>query len=418
MVNYLQKKSTRIVIFAVLIGSVAIALSPYLFNSISSAAFVNSELLRIKAPITGEVAVTLPEDGEFIAQDRRYSLLEAVAPDRSRLVQFDKQLDANRELIALLNRQLTELDAREADLKKRVDVYDDAMTRQLKEQIKTYTADLVGCRAVRERMKADRDSAKTLAAKDYLSNRSLRGAVSQYQAQAAACDGMAAQLASAKIALDAAGSNIVLREGMDDAPYSRQQLDRMFLRRQEVEREILDAKSKGIELASGLDAERTRLKKASEYDLVLPAGHVVWTVATSPGTAVAEGQTILELADCNKRFVSVEMSERAVSSVTAGASAQVRLVGSRKWVTGEVTQVVGSAAKRDSRLLAAEIPDPGANRFLVEVALPKGALVEKANSRCQIGRLAEVRFNRFNLANLFGGRKNASGSRLADAETR
>jgi hypothetical protein len=37
------------------------------------------------------------------------------------------------------------------------------------------------------------------------------------------------------------------------------------------------------------------------FDMNLPAGYLVWSVQASPGSAIVEGQTILELANCRNR---------------------------------------------------------------------------------------------------------------------
>lgn len=61
---------------------------------------------------------------------------------------------------------------------------------------------------------------------------------------------------------------------------------------------------------------------------------------------------------------------------------------------GEVRQVRGSAARADDRLLAAQVPSPDAGSITVEVGLPQDEAMADRNSFCNIGRLAEVRFQR------------------------
>ena len=144
--------------------------------------------------------------------------------------------------------------------------------------------------------------------------------------------------------------------------------------------------------------ETGRLDRVSHFQLTLPAHHVVWSVAASPGSTVSEGQTVLDLADCEHRFVVVELPEREFEKIKAGTPALVRLIGSNDWTQGPIQQVRGSAARADDRLLAAQVqrPDPGS--ITVEIGLPEDDAQADRNNFCNIGRLAEVRFQRAGFA--------------------
>jgi hypothetical protein len=127
---------------------------------------------------------------------------------------------------------------------------------------------------------------------------------------------------------------------------------------------------------------------------LLHADHVVWSVAASPGATVTEGQTILDLADCVHRFVVVDLPEREFEQIKAGDIAAVRLIGSDDWKLDKVRQVLGSAARTDDRLLAAQIARSTSSSIAVEVELLQDQSDAERNSFCNIGRMAEVRFQR------------------------
>jgi hypothetical protein len=74
----------------------------------------------------------------------------------------------------------------------------------------------------------------------------------------------------------------------------------------------------------------------------------------------------------------------------------VRLIGSDEWTQGQILQVRGSAARADDRLLAAQVQRPDPNSITVEIGLPQAAKSDR-NNFCNIGRLAEVRFQRAGL---------------------
>jgi len=111
--------------------------------------------------------------------------------------------------------------------------------------------------------------------------------------------------------------------------------------------------------------------------------------------------------------VAVELPERDFEQIKAGDQAYVRLIGSDDWKEGEVRQVRGSAARIDDRLLAAQVPSPNAGSITVEIGLPPDEATGDRNNFCNIGRLAEVRFQRVHFVDtlsraLWGGSSKAS----------
>src|SRR4029078_6105945 len=139
---------------------------------------------------------------------------------------------------------------------------------------------------------------------------------------------------------------------------------------------------------------RERLDRMGHADVKRPADHVVWSVLASPGSTVTEGQTVLDLADCTRRFIVVDLPEREFERIKRNAAAEVRLIGSDEWRQGKVRQVMGSAARTDDRLLAAQVPHPTSNNITVEVELVQDPSEAERSVFCNIGRMAEVRFQR------------------------
>ena len=105
---------------------------------------------------------------------------------------------------------------------------------------------------------------------------------------------------------------------------------------------------------------------------------------------------MLDLAACENRFVDVELPERDFEKTKVGAPAIIRLMGSSEWRQGQVLQIRGSAASADDRLMAAQIQrsNQNPNSITVEVDLPPEDSQASRENFCNIGRLAEVRFQR------------------------
>ncbi|WP_164157924.1 HlyD family secretion protein, partial [Sandarakinorhabdus rubra] len=213
----------------------------------------------------------------------------------------------------------------------------------------------------------------------------------QAAASARRCAALADQAEAMAIETTAAGQGLYLAGAAMDAPYADQQRDRLLLRRQELEIIAADAEARLAALALQISAEEQRLARATAFDAVLPAGTVIWSQPAPRGTTVAPGASLIELADCRRRYVEVTLPERRMESILPGERVAVRLIGSEDWLEGRVASAVGAAARRDGAMVAAN-PDKDARALTVLVALPPPASLAR---RCDVGRLAEVRFPRW-----------------------
>jgi hypothetical protein len=95
--------------------------------------------------------------------------------------------------------------------------------------------------------------------------------------------------------------------------------------------------------------------------------------------------------------VVVDLPEREFEQIKPNAPAEVRLIGGDEWRQGNVLRVIGSAARTDDRLLAAQVPHPTSSSITVEVELLQDRSEAEHSGFCNIGRLAEVRFQRSGL---------------------
>ncbi|HEX2655322.1 MAG TPA: HlyD family efflux transporter periplasmic adaptor subunit [Xanthobacteraceae bacterium] len=364
---------------------------PYINYRISASAFVNAELARVAAPIAGRLNQALPHKGDFIERSRALNLIESRSVDRRHLHDLERQFMLAGEQATLARKQLEEIAGADSELQSRMNTYRESMIKRLGNEIAEVEAEKAGCLVEARRRQEMGSRWEQLVIDGTASQMRLTEAQVAQEATSTRCAMAEARGQRLKGELISAQQGIFLRDGANDVPYSQQQRDRLLLRRQELETHVLEGSARASKLATDIAEERGRLDRLGHADL--PQGHVVWSMAASPGSAVTEGQILLDLADCMHRFVAVELPERDFERIRAGDPAYVRLIGSDDWRTGEVRQVRGSAARTDDRLLAAQIPVPIAGSITVEVGLPIDPAVDRS-SFCDIGRLAEVRFER------------------------
>ena len=392
--RFVRARAVRLTLALVFILAGFWAFYPYFIYRVAGSAFVNAELMRIAAPIAGRLTRDLPGKGDFIAHQSKVSLIDSLSPDRTHLLDLGAQYAVAEKRAELERTQLDEVRENDRVLAGRTEAYLAGMVQRLTQELKESTAERAGCLAeLRQRKDIGSRMDKLVQSGLASEIRSAEANASQESA-ATRCEMAGARAERLLVELDAAKNGVFLRDGANDVPYSQQQRDRLLLRKQELQTQLLEDGLRASELGNEITEERARIGRLSHFDLVLPGDHVVWEVAASPGSTVTEGQTLLDLVSCNRRFVAVELPERDFEQIRAGDTAAVRLIGSDEWHQGVVRQARGSAARTDDRLLAAQVPTASSGSITVEVELPpEDAPIEK-NSFCSVGRLAEVRFTR------------------------
>jgi multidrug resistance efflux pump len=409
----IRNRAVRVLLALALIAIGVWAFLPHLAYRIAPAAFVNSELVRVTAPIAGRLSPDLPRRGEIIDRSTTVNMVEALSSDRRHLLDLEQQNAVAKDRAELATRQLTDIAAADRDLQNRIDFYRSGTIQRLDQEVIEAQAEKAACIAENEQRRTVRTRLEELAKSGYTPQVRSSEAFATQEANAGRCEMADARIQRLRVERDSAQKGIFIANGASDVPYSQQQRDRLALRRQELETEILQQTSIAKQLAAEVTEERSRLDRIGHSDVVLPADHVVWSVLASPGSTVTEGQTVLDLADCTRRFVVVDLPEREFEQIKPNAPAEVRLIGSDEWRQGQVRQVMGSAARTDDRLLAAQVPHPTSSSITVEVQLHQDLSEAEHSGFCNIGRLAEVRFQRSglgfvdrmfkSLANLTGG---------------
>lgn len=389
-----RSRRARIVLAAGLAATGGWAFAPYALSEVGGTAWVNAPLTRIASPIAGTVGAGVPEAGSFIARRRRVRLVTARGLDGDALAALLGQQAALVAARDLADRQRGEVSIADAALASHAAAYARAATGQAAAAAVAAQADAAACRAEASASALNSQRMTALAARGFAANAAVERATAAAAAGAARCAALAARALAAAGEARAARAGVYIATGGQDTPYALQQRDRLALRAQELATIAVDTRARLAELGPRIAAARAQLARAAAYDLDLGPSSIVWAVAVAPGSSVAAGAALLDLADCTRRFVEVTLPERRMEVVYPGQPVQVRLIGGDEWATGRVVRTAGAAARRDTAMVAAGDADRDPRALTVEIALPP-ALPAAAGRRCDIGRLAEVRFARW-----------------------
>jgi multidrug resistance efflux pump len=392
--SIISARGVRVAVALLLMGVGIWAFAPYVAYRVSSSAFVNSEISRVRAPIEGYLSSELPRKGKFIDHASTLTLIKSDAADRRRLLDLEGQQAAAKDRSELAQKQLADIAQLDRQLEQRMQAYRGGLVERLGLEIKEAEAERTGCLAEVLQRRDIGTRMQGLAKSGTTSHIRSAEALAKQEATAALCQMAAARVERLKAESISLRKGVYLRDASNDVPYSQQQRERLFLRRQELETEAHRESARALQLTADIAEERARVERLTQYNFSLPPDHVVWSVPASPGSAVTQGQTVIDFADCDHRFVAVELPEREFETIKPGDAASVRLIGSDIWRQGTIRQVRGSAAHEDDRLLAAQVPTPTRGNVTVEVSLPRESAKTASSNFCDIGRLADVRFHR------------------------
>lgn len=384
----LRARKTRILLAVSLIGGGAMGFAPYVLNDVSTRAAINAPLIRLTAAADGTVA-DLPANGHYFDMPAEVRLLN-LSEDTGEVADLKADAELAQAEMALSQRQLAELADQRQTLAARASRFTEAMGARLTADRDSAQADLAGCQAERAEQAAILARTRTLAAQGFVSQAGLQKAEATASMKSSNCSSAAARLRAVQVTRSAAQSNVFIGDSYNDAPYAVQQADRLLLQKQAIEKTLSDATARYRQAT-------LRLKDAlARATYRAPAGTLVWAATASPGAAIRAGEPVLDLIDCRRRFVQVTLPERKAEVIGPGTPADVRMIGSEDWVKGQVVNITGAAGRRKEELLAASTYSlPEDREIMVDVALPPPDPRRLDPARkCDVGRLAEVRFSR------------------------
>lgn len=380
----IRSRPARVLLILSLAVFGAWSFAPYMIGDVSTRAAVNAPIIRLTAVVDGTVP-KLPPVGRYLAKPADVAIV-IPSTDTGDAAQIKADAELATSTLTLAERQLAELASEERRLTGRSRMFSSATAQRLDADLDATGAAARACVLQQAEAAAALARAEKLAATGFLSPAGLERAKSAHALAASNCDAQDARLASIRVMRQAASHGVFLGDSFNDAPYAEQQRDRLLLQRQQLEKVVVEATARRDE------ALRRWAEASARTRYAAPPGTLIWAQLSSPGAAVRAGEPVLDLVDCRRRFVEVALPERRAEAIRNGSKVQVRLIGSDDWQDGRVARVAGAAARRSDLLFAAKMPSLADERQIrVEVTLdtPAQAAPER---RCDIGRLAEVRF--------------------------
>ncbi|BAZ18805.1 hypothetical protein NIES4071_106900 (plasmid) [Calothrix sp. NIES-4071] len=376
------------------------------FSQISSVqAFVNGEIIFVRAPIPGELSLKTEkiklsnqlEKGTEIGtikstvENPRVSVLTIDSSQlKTRLQDVKQQISGVRQQIA--NRsELMKLFKQQTDIQKNL------QRDHARQQIKQYEEQQSQSQAVRKLALAEAQRYNLLSKEGVVSRSKVESEIATALQAEGKVKEIQSQIEQAKLAEKATKAGLQL-EGTRTLSYPE---TRVY----ELEVELTDLKQQEKNLEKQLQSIQSQLVSTSkelqvqQKVLVLaPTTGVVWSIDTQPQEKVEANKSIIELLNCNNLWVEAFVSETDANKLVIGQTASITLSGLKntQW-NGQVETIRAGTGRIEVGKYVVEPPPEIARRQLpVRVATVRIKVDWQKNKSksdfCLAGRSVDVRF--------------------------
>jgi multidrug resistance efflux pump len=404
-------RNLRIIAAVALTGAVIWATAPYATSYVSSQAVVNAPLNTVLSPMQGYIAQRSPAAGTGVAAGAPLVVTEVEERDHRYLEDLRARLVLLGENLASAEIEASKLAAMEEMLSARIRNYRTRTLERLDAGRREAEAALTAAKAARVNAAATLLRAEALVRQGHATASRADADAAAHAEAVAEVSRLNARLERVGIELAAAEAGTFVQEGWNDVPYSQQRLDEIVLKLAALgtERQRNHAEHAAIERQ--ISIEQQLIAQRETFSPVAPSAGVIWKQSGAVGETVVPGDILVQMVNCDARFVEVTLAERHFGDIAPGDTARVRLKGGGESVSARVTAVLGAGAKFDHPRLAASVVVPKPDQLRVLVSLQGTALDAGPGAFCHVGRTAEVRFERRDLS-LMRGMAQSFGEQL------
>jgi multidrug resistance efflux pump len=395
-------RNLRILAAVALGGAVIWATAPYATSYVSSQAVVNAPLNTVLSPMQGHITRRSPPAGTGVATGEALITIELEERDRRYLGELRARLALLDESLGSTEAEEAKLDALEEVMTTRISNYRARMLDRLAAEMREAGAALSAAEARRDNAVAVLTRSETLIRNGHATTMRIEADLAAHAAAVAEVLRLGARLERVQIETEAVEAGIFVQEGWNDVPYSQQRLDGIILARAALASEQRRIRGERAGIARQIAGEEKRVAGRETFSPVAPSGGVVWKESGAVGETVVPGDVLVQLVDCDARFVEVTLAERHFGAIAPGDTAWVRLKGGGDAVSARVTAVLGAGAKFDHPRLAASVSEAKPDQLRVLVSLRDTAIGGEPGAFCHVGRTAEVHFGRRDLGVLSG----------------
>ena len=345
----------RVSLAAVLLAVAATSMQPHLTSYVSQSAVVNAPLVGVSAPFNGTLSKASPPIRKQMGDLEKLS---------GRLVERrEAKIEARRIwFVPRLDEASWDIQRAEAVLSQAEQ--DHARIQALSDKGSVKKADLI-------RARADMEVAMAEVAQ-------RRAVKARLEVEEATLDG--------ELGVDLTSS---------DFEQIEYRIDEVAIRLADLDARLLALETRRANLKTQKSSYARESARRESFQPVAPLSGLIWNASGVEGSAVSEGEQVVQILKCSRRFLEVILPARHFEKVKAGTEAWVKLKGSKSPQAARVVASYGSGAKPNRAMDAAAPRIEASDGVRVIVVLNEEADLSSFTVQrafCDVGRAAEVRF--------------------------
>lgn len=367
---------------------------PHLTGVHANYAVVNAPLISVRAPFDGEILRESPRLANPVATGQTLVELEATRGSKVELARLAARRRVLIAQIAALGDERRALGDLSRTFRDRLRRETQSAETAARSEIDVARAELTSADARIARLAHRIRRAEALTERNALAAREVEELRFDLAEAEAARDRGRAVIAARRHAFERAGDGAA--DTADVGHATRQRLDELAIRAIALDAEEARLRAELDGLAPLIAAVGEELQKLERFRPAAPTDGVVWSASRGPATTVAAGDEVMQLLDCSRRYIQVAFSERHFERIAPGTTAEVRLRGSRETIEARVTSLRGAAERPRGNEVPAIQRSEVLSEFtlFLDLAPVDPASGGRAAAFCDVGRSAEVRFDR------------------------
>ena len=335
----------RVSLGAALLAAAATALAPHATSYVSSSAVVNAPLIDITSPFDGIVQQPSARVSQPVSEGDTLIEIRNARSEAAELQALEAEVGAISGEILGLKMLLSDLDALAAALEERRGAkiearraWFDPRLDEARLEIEKAEAEFIRAESVRERV-------AMLAERGNAPQRDLVDAEADLRLARAQRDQMRAALRRLQIEMESLDGARGVDLSSSDLEQIEYRIDEIAIRRADADARLFGLQTRRAGLKTRITKVSLETIRQQTFTPTSSTDGVIWNASAATGSTAFDGQQVVQLLDCRRRFLEVILPERLFEHVPAGTKARVKLKGSSEPFSAQVTAAYGSAAR-------------------------------------------------------------------------
>lgn len=380
----------RVLTVTVLLIVIALSLFPRVVSHISTSAVVNAPVLIIRSPVEGLMEGYEFAVGSSISQGQDIAVLRESGTDEIQRTNLEARLAIVEAAVTAVEKRIIDVEEIQHSLKTRHRIYREWHTAVLEREVEEIEAQLRGALARASALEKAVKRASDLHARQMIADTELLESSTQLVEQEERVSEIEARLGARRLMLSAMRDDTLAGTAGTNTAYTMQRQDEVGLELARLRDELRDHKAERDALQTQLADVLAIYERDNRITLSSPIHGFVWRSAAFNGRPVLPGDEIIEILDCNARYLEAFLPEGLMGTIAVGDVADVRLTGETEAFSAPIVSILGNGARFDHLEHAAKDTAPKAGKMRVIIALPPETLALDRGKYCHVGRTAQI----------------------------